>query len=41
VLVPGDPEREIHDHRILHGIPILQVVEAELRALGKKLDVQL
>jgi LDH2 family malate/lactate/ureidoglycolate dehydrogenase len=39
VLIPGDPEREIHKIRIKGGIPLnLKVVE-DLQELGKKLGV--
>ncbi|RYZ40402.1 MAG: Ldh family oxidoreductase, partial [Sphingobacteriales bacterium] len=41
VLVPGDPEREMHDHRILHGIPLLDVVLKDLQELGTRFGVSL
>jgi L-2-hydroxycarboxylate dehydrogenase (NAD+) len=41
VLVPGDPEREMHDSRILHGIPLLGVVVKDLQELGIRFGVDL
>ena len=37
VLVPGDPEREIHAERISNGIPLLDVVVNDLNLLSEKL----
>jgi LDH2 family malate/lactate/ureidoglycolate dehydrogenase len=39
VLVPGDPEREIEAERKEHGIPLVEAVVADLKALGDKLHV--
>ena len=39
VLIPGDPEREMHAIRIKEGIPLNPKVEEDLRELGKKFDL--
>ena len=39
VLIPGDPERYAEAERKQHGIPLLQPVVDDLRALGEKLSV--
>jgi L-2-hydroxycarboxylate dehydrogenase (NAD+) len=39
VLVPGDPERELERERMEHGIPLLQPVVEDLRALGQTLGI--
>lgn len=41
VLIPGDPERELEIERRTHGIPLIQPVVDDLKALGKKFDVEL
>lgn len=41
VLIPGDPERELELERRANGIPLLDAVIEDLRALGKKLEVPL
>jgi LDH2 family malate/lactate/ureidoglycolate dehydrogenase len=41
VLIPGDPERELEKERRKNGIPLLQVVEEDLRTLGEKFGVEL
>ncbi len=40
VLVPGDPEREFEAERMANGIPLLDVVVADLNLLGEKLGLQ-
>ncbi|SEJ68031.1 Malate/lactate/ureidoglycolate dehydrogenase, LDH2 family [Cyclobacterium xiamenense] len=40
VLIPGDPERELEAQRMQEGIPLLEPVIADLKALGKKFDVE-
>lgn len=40
VLIPGDPEREMQEHRLIHGIPILETVVNDLRNVGEKLGVE-
>jgi L-2-hydroxycarboxylate dehydrogenase (NAD+) len=40
VLIPGDPEREISAERMANGIPLLQSVADNLRALGEKLGIE-
>jgi len=39
VLIPGDPEREFEEDRLLNGIPLHQSVIKDLQDLGKKLKV--
>ncbi|MDN3668315.1 Ldh family oxidoreductase [Echinicola jeungdonensis] len=39
VLIPGDPERELEQERRKSGIPLLNPVEKDLKALGKKFKV--
>jgi len=41
VLIPGDPEREMTDKRLKHGIPLLEPVERDLEALGNKFGIKL
>ncbi|MEX2591563.1 MAG: Ldh family oxidoreductase [Anditalea sp.] len=41
VLIPGDPERELEKERRENGIPLLKIVEEDLKALGKKFGVEL
>ncbi len=40
VLIPGDPERELEAQRMQEGIPLLEPVIADLKALGKKFNVE-
>jgi LDH2 family malate/lactate/ureidoglycolate dehydrogenase len=40
VLIPGDPEREMEENRIKAGVPVLDVVEADLKAVGEKMGVK-
>ncbi|MBP6533229.1 MAG: Ldh family oxidoreductase, partial [Bacteroidia bacterium] len=37
VLVPGDPEREMELIRIKEGIPLLEIIVNDLKALQEKL----
>lgn len=39
VLVPGDPEREMHTQRLQVGIPLLPVVADDLQQIGQKMGV--
>ena len=39
VLVPGDPEREMHSHRLQSGIPLLPVVAEDLQRIGEKMGI--
>ncbi len=39
VLVPGDPEREMELVRMKAGIPLLPIVQEDLKALGTKLGI--
>ena len=41
VLVPGDPEREMHAERIRNGINLLDVVIKDLKEVGNKFGVNL
>jgi L-2-hydroxycarboxylate dehydrogenase (NAD+) len=41
VLIPGDPEREMEENRMKAGIPILQIVEEDLKFLGEKMGIKL
>lgn len=41
VLVPGDPEREMHAERIRNGITLLDVVVKDLKEVGNKFGVKL
>ncbi len=40
VLIPGDPERESEEQRKKNGIPLLDVVVADLLSLSEKLQVE-
>lgn len=40
VLIPGDPEREIEEHRTKNGIPLLEVVIADLKDVSHKFNIQ-
>ncbi len=39
VLVPGDPEREFEAERMKNGIPLLDLVVADLKELAKRFDL--
>lgn len=39
VLVPGDPERKLEQERRMNGIPLLDPVVADLKALGERFEV--
>ena len=41
VLVPGDPERDMMAERIKNGIPLVEAVETDLKALGEKFGLTL
>ena len=41
VLIPGDPEREMEAERMEKGIPLLQPVIDDLKAIGDKFEVVL
>lgn len=41
VLVPGDPEREIHSARIKEGIPLLPAVVSSLQDLSKEFNLNM
>ena len=41
VLIPGDPEREIHAERMQNGIYLLDAVVKDLREVGNKFEVNL
>jgi len=40
VLVPGDPEREMEEERIIKGIPLLGPVVNDLKYLGEKFGIK-
>ncbi|GHE66226.1 Ldh family oxidoreductase [Roseivirga thermotolerans] len=40
VLIPGDPERAFEKERSKKGIPLLEPVEKDLRALGMRFEVE-
>jgi L-2-hydroxycarboxylate dehydrogenase (NAD+) len=39
VLIPGDPEREMEENRLKAGVPMLEIVEEDLRSLGEKMKI--
>ena len=39
VLVPGDPEREMHTKRLINGISLADAVVDDLKKLGEKFDI--
>lgn len=39
VLIPGDPEREMHKIRVQEGIPLNPKVVEDLQSLGKKFEI--
>lgn len=39
VLIPGDPEREMNEHRLINGIPLNSKVVDDLKVLGTKLGI--
>jgi LDH2 family malate/lactate/ureidoglycolate dehydrogenase len=41
VLIPGDPEREAHEARMLTGIPIVEPVVLDLQEVGARFGIQL
>lgn len=41
VLIPGDPEREMEEIRLIEGIPLLPPVERDLEALGQRFGIKL
>ncbi len=41
VLIPGDPEREISEHRARHGIPVNEKVVEDLNVLAEKFGITL
>jgi LDH2 family malate/lactate/ureidoglycolate dehydrogenase len=41
VLIPGDPEREMEAIRMQEGIPVIESVVNDLKALGEKFNLQL
>ena len=40
VLIPGDPERAMEQHRRMHGIPLLEVVWQDLATIGEKFNIK-
>lgn len=41
VLIPGDPERIMETERLQHGIPLLETVANDLKAVGQKFGISL
>jgi LDH2 family malate/lactate/ureidoglycolate dehydrogenase len=41
VIIPGDPEREMQELRLKHGIPLLGPVVDDLRYLAEKFNISL
>ncbi len=39
VIIPGDPERELTQERMKYGIPLIDPVVKDLKALAKKLNI--
>jgi len=40
VLIPGDPERAMEQHRRMHGIPLLEVVWQDLATIAEKFNIK-
>ena len=40
VIIPGEPEKEIENERLLNGIPLLSAVVADLQSLGERFKVK-
>jgi LDH2 family malate/lactate/ureidoglycolate dehydrogenase len=40
VLIPGDPERAMEKHRLMHGIPLLEVVWQDLASIAEKFNIK-
>jgi len=40
VLIPGDPERAMEQHRRIHGIPLLEVVWQDLATIAEKFNIK-
>jgi LDH2 family malate/lactate/ureidoglycolate dehydrogenase len=40
VLIPGDPERAMEQHRRMHGIPLLEVVWQDLASIAEKFNIK-
>jgi LDH2 family malate/lactate/ureidoglycolate dehydrogenase len=40
VLIPGDPEREMEEERLLKGIPLLSSVWEDLQSTGRKFNIK-
>lgn len=40
VLIPGDPERVMEQHRRMHGIPLLEVVWQDLASIAEKFNIK-
>jgi LDH2 family malate/lactate/ureidoglycolate dehydrogenase len=41
VIIPGDPEREMEAERTANGIPLVDSVVSDLKALGDKFSIAL
>ena len=40
VLIPGDPEREMENIRMKEGIPVVESVVDDLKALAEKFNIE-
>jgi LDH2 family malate/lactate/ureidoglycolate dehydrogenase len=40
VLIPGDPERVMEKHRLMYGIPLLEVVWQDLASIAEKFNIK-
>jgi LDH2 family malate/lactate/ureidoglycolate dehydrogenase len=38
VLIPGDPEREMEQERLINGIPLLDAVVEDIQQLALQMD---
>lgn len=39
VIIPGEPEFDTHQHRLIHGIPLNELVVTDLKNLANKLNI--
>jgi LDH2 family malate/lactate/ureidoglycolate dehydrogenase len=40
VLIPGDPERAMEKHRVMYGVPLLEVVWQDLASIAEKFNIK-
>jgi LDH2 family malate/lactate/ureidoglycolate dehydrogenase len=41
VLIPGEPEFEMHEKRLVEGIPLLEMVWEDIRLTADKFNIKL